>query len=129
NVLNIESTGVVALAVSGLFVALAFPIAMGVLQGYQRFHAVAAMYVVPFALRLLLLALTAVAGFRLGGAVLAAVASGIASPALAVALIRKPLRRGARAARPALGPFLRYLWPVVVGLIGIALLTNVDLLL
>ena len=80
-------------------------------------------------LRLLLLALTAVAGFRLGGAVLAAVASGIASAALAVALIRKPLRRGARAARPALGPFLRYLWPVVVGLIGIALLTNVDLLL
>jgi O-antigen/teichoic acid export membrane protein len=127
-ILNIESTGAVALALSGLFVALAFPIAMGVLQGYQRFHAVAAMYVVPFALRLLLLALAAWAGYRLGGAVLAAVAGGIASAVVAVALLRAPLRRGAGVARPALAPFLRYLWPVVVGLIGIAVLTNLDLL-
>ena len=43
-------------------------------------------------------------------------------------LLRQPLRRSARTPRPALGSFLRYLWPVVVGLIGLAVLTNVDLL-
>jgi O-antigen/teichoic acid export membrane protein len=120
--LHIESTGAVALALSGLFVALVFPIAMGVLQGYQRFNSVSAMFILPFALRLLLLALVAWAGYRLGGAVFAAVVGGIASSVVAVALLRGPLRRGASAARPALAPFLRYLWPVVVGLIGICLL-------
>ena len=126
--LNIESTAAVTLAVSGLVAALAFPIATGVLQGHQRFHAIAALYVLPFALRLALLAVVASAGYRLGGVVAAAVVSGIASAAVAIALLREPLRRGARVARPALGPFLRYLWPVVVGLIGVAVLTNVDLL-
>src|SRR5213078_3315408 len=57
------------------------------------------------------------------------VVSGIASTVVAVALLRKPLTRAARATRPELTPFLRYLWPVVVGLIGVAILTNVDLLL
>jgi O-antigen/teichoic acid export membrane protein len=126
--LNIESTGAVALAVSGLLVALAFPIAMGALQGFQRFHAVAAMYVTPFALRVALLAVVAWAGYRLGGAVLAAAGGGIASTVVAIALLRAPLRRGAQATRPTLRPFLRYLGPVVVGLMGIAVLTNVDLL-
>jgi O-antigen/teichoic acid export membrane protein len=128
DVLDIRSTGAVALALAGLSVALVFPIAMGVLQGHQRFHAVAAMYIFPFALRLFVLAAVAWAGYRLGGAVVAAVASGIVSTVVAVALVREPLSRGARAARPALRPFLRYLWPVVVGLIGIAVLTNADLL-
>ena len=126
--LNIESTGAVALAMSGLVIALVFPAATGVLQGYQRFHAVAAMYLLPFAARLVLLALVAVAGFRLGGAVFAAVAGGVVTGAVALWLIRDPLRRGALAARPALAPFVHYLWPVVVGLVGIAVLTNVDLL-
>ena len=126
--LNIESTGAVALAVTGLVAALAFPIATGVLQGYQRFHSIAALYILPFALRLALLAVVASAGYRLGGAVFAAVASGVVSAAVAIALLREPLRRGAQVARPALGPFLHYLWPVVVGLLGVAILTNVDIL-
>lgn len=126
--LNIESTGAVALAVSGLVAALVLPITMGALQGYQRFHAIAALYVLPFAIRLALLAAIAAAGYHLGGAVLAAVAGGVATAAVALVLLREPLRRGALAARPVLGPFLRYLWPVVVGLIGVAVLTNVDLL-
>ncbi len=58
----------------------------------------------------------------------AAVFAGIVSAAFAVTLIEQPLRRGARAGRPALRPFFRYLGPVVLGLIGIAVLTNVDLL-
>jgi len=126
--LNIESTTAVTLAMAGLVASLALPVAMGVLQGYERFHAVAALFVLPFALRLGLFAVAAWAGFRLSGAVFAAVAGGIATALVAVALLREPLRRGARAARPALRPFFRYLWPVVVGLIGIAVLTNVDLL-
>ena len=127
-ILKIESAGVVVLASAALVGVFAFPIATGVLQGYQRFHALSAMYVVPFAGRLLLLGLVAAAGYRLGGAVFASVAAALVGAAIAVALIREPLRRGARAARPAVGPFLRYLWPVFVGLLGIAVLTNVDVL-
>jgi O-antigen/teichoic acid export membrane protein len=126
--LNIQSTAAVTLAMAGLAAALVLPVALGVLQGYERFHAIAALYVLPFALRLALLAAVALAGFQLGGAVFAAVVGGLAAALVAVALLREPLRRGARAARPALGPFFRYLWPVVVGLIGIAVLTNFDLL-
>jgi O-antigen/teichoic acid export membrane protein len=126
--LNIESTAPVVLTAAGLVVALVFPIATGVLLGYQRFHAVAAMYVLPFALRLGLLAIVAILGYRLGGVVLAAVLGGAVSAAVAVALLRDPLRRGVQVPRPALGSFLRYLWPVLVGLIGIAVLTNVDVL-
>jgi O-antigen/teichoic acid export membrane protein len=128
NLLDIESTGTVALAMSALSVALVFPIAIGVLQGHDRFYSVAAMSVVPLALRLLLLGLAALAGYRLGGAVLAVTASGIVGGVVAVGLLREPLRRGARAARPALRPFLRYLWPVFVGLLGVAVLTSIDLL-
>lgn len=126
--LDIDSTGAVTLAMVGLVIALVFPIALGVLQGYQRFTAVAAMYVFPFVARLALLAVVALAGFRLGGAVFAAVAGGVVSAVVALWTLREPLRRGARATEPALAPFIRYLWPVVVGLVGIAVLTNLDLL-
>jgi O-antigen/teichoic acid export membrane protein len=127
-VLKIDSTAAVALTALGLVVTFVFPIATGVLQGHQRFHALAAMYVVPFALRLVLLALVAWAGFRLGGAVYAAVASGIVATVAALMLIYEPLKRGLRTRRPDLRPFLRYLGPVVLGLIGIAILTNIDVL-
>lgn len=126
--LNIESTSVVVLAASALLAVFAFPIATGVLQGHQRFLALATMYVLPFAIRLGLLVLAAVGGLRLGGAVFSAAAASIAASLIALALVRDPLRRGVRAVRPSLGPFLSYLWPVVVGLTGIAVLTNVDLI-
>jgi O-antigen/teichoic acid export membrane protein len=126
--LHIESRGVVLLTAAGLVGALTSPIAMGVLQGYQRFGAVAGMQVFPSALRLGLLGLAALVGLSLGGAVLATVLAGLAGAGLALALVREPLVRGARLARPALGPFLRYLWPVLLGLIGISVLTTVDLL-
>jgi O-antigen/teichoic acid export membrane protein len=126
--LSIGSTAAPTFAVLGLTIAIALPIATGVLQGYERFRAVALLYVFPFALRLALLAASSAAGYRLGGAVFAAVAAGIVTMLLAVAFIREPLRRGTRTAWTELRPFLRYLWPVVVGLTGIAILTNVDLL-
>lgn len=127
--LNIGSQGAVALAAAGVSVALVLPLTMGVLLGYQRFQAIAALYVLPFALRLALLAgLVAWAGYQLEGAVFAAVAGALATAAVALWLVREPLRRGTHTIRPALAPFLRYLWPVVIGLLGIAVLTNGDIL-
>jgi O-antigen/teichoic acid export membrane protein len=125
--LNIHSTGTVLLAETAFATALVFPAAIGVLQGGQRFHAVAAMYIAPFVLRLPLFAIAAAAGYRLGGAVFATVASAFAGTFLALALIREPLQHG-KGAAPALGSFLRYLGPVFVGIVGIALLTHVDIL-
>jgi O-antigen/teichoic acid export membrane protein len=126
--LRIDSTLAALLAALGLAGALAFPVALGVLQGQQRFGAVAALYLLPSVLRLALFLPLAWVGFRLGGAVYATVAAGIAASAAALGLLLEPLRQGARLARPALHRFLRYLAPVVVGLLGIAVLTTVDLL-
>ena len=125
--LNIHSTGTVLLAETAFATALVFPAAIGVLQGSQRFHALAAMYIAPFVLRLPLFAIAAAAGYRLGGAVFATVASAFAGTFLALALIREPLQHG-KGPAPALGSFLRYLGPVFVGIVGIALLTHVDIL-
>jgi O-antigen/teichoic acid export membrane protein len=127
--LNIDSTAAVTLAAAGVVVALILPITIGVLQGYQRFPATAALYVLPFALRLVLLAAVAVwAENQVGGAMFAAVGGALLSACVALWLVRAPMRLGARMPRPDLRPFLHYLWPVVVGLIGIALLTNGDIL-
>lgn len=128
DLLHIHSVGVVVLAEVGFAAALVFPTGMGVLQGRQRFQALATMYVVPLAIRLVVLAVVAAAGFRLGGTVFATVAAGIASAVIVLALLRTPLRRKAAAARPDLRPFLRYLAPVAAGLVGIALLTHIDIL-
>jgi hypothetical protein len=86
------------------------------------------MQVIPSALRLVLLGLVALVGLRLGGVIAASVLAGIAAALLATTLVREHLSRGIRSARPSLRPFLHYLWPVLVGLIGISVLTTVDLL-
>ena len=117
------------LAVLALSTALVFPVAMGVLQGLQRFSAVGALYVLPWLVRLAVLGIAAAAGYRLGGAVFATVVGAVAATALALFLIREPLRGAAALPRAELMTFLRYLWPVAVGLVGIALLTNVDILI
>jgi O-antigen/teichoic acid export membrane protein len=127
HLLNIDSVGIVLLAETTFVTALVAPVAMGALQGSQRFQALAALYIVPFALRLAIFALAAVAGYRLGAAVLATVLSAFAGAALALFLIRDFLPP-APGPTPALRPFIRYLGPVTIGLIGIALLTHVDLL-
>src|SRR5204863_3394264 len=74
------------------------------------------------------LAVVASAGYRLGGAVLATVVATIVGTLLTIALVREPLRRGRGRSAPSLRPFLRYLAPVAIGLVGIALLTHVDIL-
>jgi O-antigen/teichoic acid export membrane protein len=128
SLLNINSTPTVVVAMLSLSTALIYPVALGVLQGEQRFPALASLYVIPWVVRLVVLGITAAAGARLGGAVFAALAGAIVSMAVAYALIRGTLRGAERLSRADLRAFLAYLWPVAVALIGIALLTNVDVI-
>ena len=128
HLLEIDSAAVVALTMTSLLAALVTPIALGELLGYQRFYAVAVLYVLPVASRLVIVAGAAVAGYRLGGAAAATSLSALAAASVAIWLLRARLANARQRARPALAPFLRYLWPVFVGLLGIALLTTVDLL-
>src|SRR5207245_6755686 len=60
--------------------------------------------------------------------VFATVVAAIAAAVLAVALMSDSLRRAHGVVRPNLRPFLRYLAPVGVGLVAIALLTHIDIL-
>jgi O-antigen/teichoic acid export membrane protein len=129
HLLHIDSVAIVVLAILSLSTALIFPLALGVLQGLERFSGLATLYVFPWLVRLVILGIAAAAGYRLGGAIFAALAGALASAALALMLIREPLRGAGALSRPELVAFLRYLWPVAVGLIGIALLTNIDILI
>ena len=129
DLLHIHSVGIVVLAEVTLATALVFPVAIGVLQGLQRFHALAAMYAFPLVVRLAVFAAVAAAGFRLGGAIFAALVGAVAGTVLALALIRTPLGTSAALPRRELASFFRYLGPVAVGLVGIALLTHVDILI
>jgi O-antigen/teichoic acid export membrane protein len=126
--LKIDSLVPVVFTVVTLSTALVFPVAMGVLQGQQRFPAIAGLYVLPWVVRLVLLGLLTAAGARLGGAMFATLAGAVVVTGAAYALIRQPIRGAARLPRSELVTFLRYLAPVAIGLVGIALLTHVDIL-
>jgi O-antigen/teichoic acid export membrane protein len=129
DLLHIHSVGIVVLAAATLVSALVFPVAQGVIQGVQRFHALAALYIVPFAVRLPLFGIAAALGYRLGAAIVATLVGSLAATALALAAIREPLAAGEELPRAELRPFLRYLTPVAAGLVGVALLTHVDILI
>jgi O-antigen/teichoic acid export membrane protein len=129
HLLHVDSVALVVLAQVTLATALVFPVAMGVLQGMQRFHALATLYVFPWLVRIVVLLAAASVGYRLGGALFATVIGAFAGTALAVALIREPLRSGAALSREELMTFLRFLGPVAAGIVGIALLTHVDILI
>ena len=124
--LKIESHGVVMLTALGLTVALTFPIAMGVLQGSallgRRRNAGHSLRAPARLLGLMAIVVSAsVEQFRDGVRRHCGWSSG-GCPSTRAADTRSS------AGPPALGPFLRYLWPVLVGLIGISVLTTVDLL-
>jgi O-antigen/teichoic acid export membrane protein len=127
--LHIDSVALVVLALLALSTALVFPVAMGVLQGEQSFQALAVLYVFPWLLRLVFLGAATGVGYRLGGAIFAAVAGTIGGTVLALVLTRSAMREPARLPRRELHDFLRYLRPVAAGLVGIALLTHVDILI
>ena len=103
---------------SGLAVAtLAYPITTGVLQGFQRFGAVAGMIVAPFALRIVVLDrghLGRVAPrrrrLRRSGR------RDRSNGDLAIWLVKEPIARGARVTARPTSAVPRYLWPVFVGL-------------
>jgi O-antigen/teichoic acid export membrane protein len=84
--LHIDSVGIVVLAVLSLAIALVYPLSLGVLQGEQRFGALAVLYVLPWALRLLVLGIAAAAGYKLGGAVFATLVGAVGAMAVAYAL-------------------------------------------
>ncbi len=127
--LHIHSTGIVVLAVLSLSTGLVFPLALGVLQGQQRFVEVASLYLLPWLVRLVVIGVAAAAGYRLGGAVFATLVGAVASTALAYFFIRETVRGAGKLPRAELRTFLVNLWPVIVALLGIALLTNVDVLI
>jgi O-antigen/teichoic acid export membrane protein len=129
HLLHIDSVAIVVTALLSLSTALVFPFAMGVLQGLQRFTALGMLYIFPWLVRLVVLGIAAAAGYRLGGAAAATLVGAVAATALALLLIRGTLRGAAKLPRAELMTFLRYLWPVAVGLVGIALLTNIDILI
>src|SRR5262245_20321876 len=95
HLLQIVSLTPVVFTVLTLSTALVFPVAMGVLQGEQRFTALAGLYVLPWVVRLVFLGVLAAAGARLSGATFATLAGAVAVTAAAYALIREPLKDAA----------------------------------
>lgn len=129
DVIGIDSTLAIALAGVALVATFLYPTTLGVLQGHQRFVALAVSSLLPFAVRLGALAVLAGLGAALGGAVGAIVVSSIAGLGVAAALARRHVHGRSTGERPSLRPFLRYLGPVVVGLLGMSFLTNADIVL
>jgi O-antigen/teichoic acid export membrane protein len=125
--LSIESTEALALAGAALVATFLSPAALGILQGQQRFVALAAVSFAPFAVRVAVLGLVALAGATVAGATGAVLASAIAGLGLVLLAVREAVPRPAAAA-PPLRPFLHYLAPVMVGLIGVSVLVNADVI-
>jgi O-antigen/teichoic acid export membrane protein len=128
DLLHIHSTGAVFVTEATLITAFVFPVALGCLQGFQRFHALAAMYAVPLVIRLAVFAVLAGAGYKLGGAVVAVFVGAVGAAAAALLLARGSVSATGTTPRAELRAFVQYLGPVVVGLVGIALVTHVDIL-
>ena len=126
--LRIDATAPVALALSVLGGVFVYPTVLGIMQGQQRFRALAFNSAAPMVLRLVLLVVLAAAGMRLYGALGAITVSAVFAVALGLVTIRGTLRSARGVAVPSLRPFLRYLVPVAVGLFGIAVLTNADII-
>ncbi len=126
--LRVDATAPVALALTALVGVLLFPIALGALQGEQRFRALAFNSAAPMVIRLLVFAVLVAGGLHLYGAIGAVAVSSVAGTTIALLAIRRLLVSSRPVAVPDLRPFLRYLVPVAVGLFGIAVLTNVDII-
>ena len=128
NLLSIDSTAALAIAGVALIGALTYPAGLGVIQGQQRFGALAGCSFLPFAVRVAVLAVLAAVGIELLGVVAAVVLSSLVGVTLALVLVAPWIRKARPLRFGALHPFLRYLAPVVLGLIGMTILTNADIL-
>lgn len=126
-VLSIESRAGLAIAGASLATTFALPTMLGVVQGEQRFVALGLATFLPFVVRLAVLAAVALVGVTVSGAAGAVLASAVAALALAFLGARSVLRADTR--QPSsLAPFLRYLVPVVIGLLGVSVLVNLDVI-
>ena len=128
NLLSIDSTAALAIAGVALIGAFTYPAGLGVIQGQQRFGALAGCSFLPFAVRVAVLAVLAAVGIELLGVVAAVVLSSLVGVTLALVLVAPWIRKARPLRFGALHPFLRYLAPVVLGLIGMTILTNADIL-
>jgi O-antigen/teichoic acid export membrane protein len=127
DVLAIDSSTALAIAGASLATTFALPTLLGVIQGEQRFVVLGLATFVPFAVRLAVLIVVAAIGVTVAGAALAILASAAAALVVAIAGSRGAIAR-ARSHLPDLRPFLRYLAPVVVGLLGMSVLVNLDVI-
>jgi O-antigen/teichoic acid export membrane protein len=127
HLLSIESAAALAIAGASLATTFALPTLLGIVQGEQRFVTLGLALFVPFAVRLAVLGLVALAGATIAGVAGAVFASSLAGLAVAFAGARDALSRG-RGDRPELRSFFRYLVPVVVGLLGMSVLVNLDVI-
>lgn len=126
--LRIDETAPVALALTALAGVFVFPVSLGILQGEQRFRTLAFNSAAPMVIRLVLFVGFVIAGARLYGALGAVALSAAAGTTFGLLANRRVLRLARGVSVPDLRPFLRYLVPVAVGLFGIAVLTNIDIL-
>ena len=124
--LNLSAVGPVALTLAGLVIVVANPVALGVLQGQQRFRTLAAVTATPMLIRVVAFAGLALLGLRLYGALVAITISAVLAVGVALAAVLVRLPRSGEAL--PIRPFLRTLVPIAVGLFGVTILTNADIL-
>ena len=93
NLLSIDSTAALAIAGVALIGAFAYPAGLGVIQGQQRFGALAGCSFLPFAVRVAVLAVLAAVGIELLGVVAAVVLSSLVGVTLALVLVAPWIRK------------------------------------
>lgn len=125
--LGIASIAAVALTALTAFPAATSPITWGLAQGLQRFTLIAVTYASGAVARVALTVLTFGIGLKVGGAMLATLASMLVALAVPMWVLRHWLRpaapSGRRVTRLEAG---RSLTPVLLGLLAMAVLTSVD---
>jgi O-antigen/teichoic acid export membrane protein len=127
--LGIGSFPAVVLLALTVFPAVVTPLPWGIAQGLERFGTVALAYAIGPVMRLAFVIVAFAAGARVGGAMLATLASMIAALALPTVAVRKWLRRPRDLRRRIpRGDAVRSLLPVMAGLLAITALTSADVI-
>jgi O-antigen/teichoic acid export membrane protein len=127
NALGVASIAAVALVAVTAFPAATSPITWGLAQGLQRFTLLAATYAGSAVARVGLTVVAFTIGLKVGGAVLATLASMMVALALPLWVLRGWFRPAAASARRVTrGEAARSLLPVLLGLLAMAALTSVD---
>lgn len=126
-VLGIASIAAVALTALTTFPAATAQITWGLAQGLQRFTLIAVTYTASAVARVLLTVLAFAVGLRVGGAMLATLASMLIALGLPMWVFRTWLRPAAQSARRVTRQdAARSLAPVILGLLALTALTSVD---